>query len=169
MLCKDIKYIRGSAVRIIARKVRLNALNRVVVTHTLPVSTPSVAHLLCHNVARRGGDAAQHTSRANQLSSSKATAHSQRQEQRRQHHQLDHSSHSSRLEVSQSFCLEACTNGKQARGLVRPATLERALSSMAGTEMCSMLPQSPLQCPEGWGSNQDAFPTLFEFFSHIAV
>ncbi len=53
-----------------SQKVRLNALNRVVVTHTASKHA-LVAHLLCHNIAAWRGNAAQHHQQGHQFSSVK--------------------------------------------------------------------------------------------------
>ena len=128
-----------------------------------------MAHLLCHNVARRGGDAAQHHQQGHQLFVGKAKAHSQRQEQRRQHHQLDHSSHSGRLEVSQSFlALEACTNGKQGQRAGQTGHIGKGLIQHGRHGNVQHAPRKARCNAQKDGVRQDAFHTLFELFGHIA-
>ena len=62
--------------------------------------------------------------------------------------------------------LKPAPMASRARGLVRPATLERALSSMAGMEMCSMLHPKPAAMPRRMGFVRMPF-TLFLSFSAI--
>ena len=128
-----------------------------------------MAHLLCHDVARRGGDAAQHHQQCHQLFVCKAKVHRQRQEQCGQEHQFDHGGDGGGLEIAQRLAaLEACTDGKQGQRAGQPGHIGEGLIQHGRHGNVQHAPCKACRNAQQDGVGQDAFGAFFQLCGHAA-